>query len=182
KAVSICQQSRSWDDKHVRTPEPHKTLNPPVKLAWYSNKNPSRHSKQWISGEPGFNEPLRNWNSLDLVGCNGSLRTCADTGNLSIRLVTPKMAKNGLKSTLITEISRIKVPKKGNPLPLFFVLFHNYRSFRKCSPQMSPYWENGCAFWSLNPVARRASLKTFFTDGRTKFRRGVVKQQKAVLL
>jgi len=56
------------------------------------------------------------------VGCNGSLRAGADTGNFSIRLETTTVVKNCLKITLIAEISRIKVPKKGNLFPLPFAL------------------------------------------------------------
>src|SRR5262249_40188171 len=82
------------------------------------------HSKEWISGKPGTNQPLGKWNSFDLMGCSGSLRAGANTGNFSVRVETTKVVKNCLKSTLITEIGRIKVPKKGNLLPLPFALFH----------------------------------------------------------
>jgi hypothetical protein len=59
-----------------------------------------------------------------MVGRNGGLRTGGDASNLSLREETPKVVKNCLKSTLVAEISRIKVPKKGNLLSLPFALFH----------------------------------------------------------
>ena len=118
------QQSRSWDDKHVCAPECHKTLNPPVSLAWYSNTDDSHKSKEWISGGPGFNEYLGNWNSFDLAGCYGSLRAGADTGNFSIRYETAKVMKNCLKSTIVAEVTVPKVPKKGDLLPLPFAFFY----------------------------------------------------------
>jgi len=77
-----------------------------------------------------------------MVGCNGSLRVGADTGNFSIRLETSNVVKNRLKSALVAEISRIKVPKKGNLLSLPFALFHI--ALPEVSEVRSPRDEIGC--------------------------------------
>lgn len=58
-----------------------------------------------------------------MVGRSGSLWAGANTGNFSVRLETSKVIKNCLKSALVAEISRIKVPKKGNFLS-FHLAFH----------------------------------------------------------
>jgi hypothetical protein len=58
------------------------------------------------------------------VGTSGSLRAGADTSNLDIWSETTKMVKNCLKRTLVAEISRIKVPKKGDPESRRTALFH----------------------------------------------------------
>src|SRR5262249_40569449 len=103
-------------------------------FVWYSDKEPSQCSKQGISGEPGFNKLSRNWNSFDLVGCNSSLRTRADTNDFRVRLVTTKMVEHGSKSTFIAEIFGIKVPKKINSLALPIASFH----YRFLSDTRSP--------------------------------------------
>jgi hypothetical protein len=58
------------------------------------------------------------------MSCDGSLMASRDTCNFSIRVKATKVIKNGLKSTLIAEITRIKVTKKGNPLPPLFEMLH----------------------------------------------------------
>jgi hypothetical protein len=45
-------------------------------------------------------------------------------GDFSIRLETAKVVKNCLKSTLVTEISRIKMSKKSDPVPLTLSSLH----------------------------------------------------------
>ena len=58
------------------------------------------------------------------MGCNGSRRACRDADGISVRLKTTKVVENCLKSTLVAEIGRIKVPKKGNLRPLRLELSH----------------------------------------------------------
>src|SRR5215831_6084459 len=64
------------------------------------------------------------WNSFDMVGRSGSLGAGTNADNFGVRLETSKVIKNRLKSALVAEISRIKVPKEGNLLALPFGLFH----------------------------------------------------------
>jgi hypothetical protein len=75
-------------------------------------------------GGPEINEPLRDWNSFDVMGPNGSPRIRRNTGDFGVRLKKTKMIKKSLKSTFITEIGRIKVSEKGNPRPLPLVFSH----------------------------------------------------------
>ena len=59
---------------------------------------------------------------MDLVGPNGSLTAVGNARNFSIRSETTKVVKNCLESAFVTEISRIKVPKEGNPRSVPFEL------------------------------------------------------------
>jgi len=49
-----------------------------------------------------------------MVGRGGSLGAGTNADNFGVRLETSKVIKNRLKSALVAEISRIKVPKEGN--------------------------------------------------------------------
>src|SRR5215813_15146153 len=64
------------------------------------------------------------WNSFDMVGRGGSLGAGTNADNFGVRLETSKVIKNRLKSALVAEVSRIKVPKEGNLVALPFGLFH----------------------------------------------------------
>src|SRR6516225_6844393 len=47
KTVGVRQQSRAWNNKHIGTPEAGNGLNPPARLARYSNKKPAHYFKEW---------------------------------------------------------------------------------------------------------------------------------------
>src|ERR1700746_1605570 len=59
-----------------------------------------------------------------MVSCCRSLGACRDTGNFGLRVKTTQVVKNCCKSALISEISRVKVPKKGYLRRLRLMLSH----------------------------------------------------------
>ena len=88
-----------------------------ARLTRHLSENPSQQSGQSGAEPPGFNESAANRNGLDLLSCSQSLGSCADAGDLSFWQPTTKVVKNCLKSDLIAEVGRAKVPKKAK-LPL----------------------------------------------------------------
>jgi hypothetical protein len=105
-------------------PEAANALNPPARLARYSNKKLTQYFKEWISGTPGLNKGFRNRNGVDFVSCLGNLGTSSYAGNFGFGLVISKVVEDSLKRTIIAEISQIEVPKEGDPLSLAFVRVH----------------------------------------------------------
>jgi hypothetical protein len=91
---------------------------------------------------PKLHEVVRNWNSLDLMDCNGSFRACRDARNFGIRSITTKMVKEGLESTLIAEIAPIEMPKNGNLRALLFIRLHVAIPLRTRMPltHVAPDW------------------------------------------
>src|SRR5229473_3628819 len=83
-----------------------------------------------------------------MMGCNGSRRVCRDADGFSVRLKTTKVVENCWKSTLVTEIGRIKVPKKGNLRPLRLELSHTAFRFGAIGLTISDPFEYDRGFWA----------------------------------
>src|SRR5262249_15133479 len=122
--VGVRQQSCSRNNKHTRSIEGLESLKPPVKLTRHANQNPSQQSDQSAAALFALNESAPNWNSLDLLSCCQSIRSRADASHLGLRQNASNMVKHCLKSDLVAEVGRAKVPKKANFLSLPIEIFH----------------------------------------------------------
>ena len=121
--VSIRQQARPGDDKHICASERPNSLKPPVKLAWYPHDNPAHQPSHRIAQAPGLTDHRFNWKSCDVVSGRDGFRAGADTCDFSIRYETVQMVENCLKSALVAKVIVPKVPKQANSRPCF-TCFH----------------------------------------------------------
>src|SRR5262249_38869060 len=94
KAIGVCQQSRSRDDKHVSSFECPEGVKPPIKFAWYPDENLPQQSNDWVWEIPGFDHYPANRNSFDATSCRQSLGEAANAGHLCLCQEAAKVVKH----------------------------------------------------------------------------------------